>query len=156
MILRWPVPLLGPAPSLKQTAVLCWSLLLVGLFLPLGVAAYKQDPALFDPDFVNFYSLGRILNEYPHDQLYSAGLQRLIGTQVHPLKEGAYSPEAYPPTVGIVFQPLAALPYPVAYRIWQLITIALYISAVVVLGRSLFPGRGALQSVFLCWRTFRS
>jgi hypothetical protein len=143
--------MLGPAPSLKQTAVLCWALLFVFLVLPLGVAMHHQDPAALDADFVNFYTLGRILNEHPHDRLYDYNLQRSMAEQVHPLKEGAYSPVAYPPAVAIAFQPFAKLPYWRAYKIWLLMTISLYVSAIVLLGRSLFPGHGALQSLLLCF-----
>lgn len=142
---------LGLAPSLKQTAVLCWALLFVFLVLPLAVAMHHQAPAALDADFVNFYTLGRILNEYPHSQLYDYNLQRSIAEQVHPLKEGEYSPVAYPPAVAIAFQPFAALPYWTAYKTWLPITISLYGSAMVLLGRSLFPGRGALQSLLLCF-----
>src|ERR1700678_1927962 len=144
MTLQWPAQMLGPAPSLKQTAILCWCAAFVLLAVPLGVAAFNQDQATFDADFANFYILGKILNEYPHDQLYDYNLQRSIAERVHPLKEGEYGPLTYPPAVAIAFQPFAKLPYRAAYKIWLLITMTVYVWAVVTLGQSLFPERGAL------------
>lgn len=131
--------------------MLCWGFLFALLVLPLSITMCRQDLSTFDADFVNFYTLGRIFNEYPHDRLYDADLQRSLDEQVHPLREGAYSPVAYPPAVAIVFQPLAALPYQTAYRIWLLATLALYVSGIVLLGRSLFPDQGALHSLLLCF-----
>jgi hypothetical protein len=151
MTLQWPAQMLGPAPSLKQTATLCWCVAFVLLAVPLGVAAFDQDQATFDADFANFYILGKILNEYPHDQLYDYNLQRSMAEQVHPLTEGEYGPLTYPPAVAIAFQPFAKLPYRAAYKIWLLITMTVYVWAVVTLGQSLFPERGALRSLLLCF-----
>lgn len=148
--LRWPTRMLGPAPSLKTAALICWGAWLGLLAVPLGVTALHQDPTTFDADFVNFYMLGRILNEYPHDRLYDHNLQTSIAERVHPLKSGSYGPVAYPPAVAIIFQPLAALPYGRAYWTWLVITITLYVSSILLLGQSLFPARCDLLSLLLC------
>jgi len=150
MMLRWPTDTLGPVPSLQQAAVLSWCFTLVLLVLPLGIAIHRQDPAKLDADFVSFYVFGRILNEYPHSQLYDYNLQEALSRQVHPLEKGEYGPVSYPPAVAIAFQPLAVLPYAAAYKIWLAITAALYVSAVVLLSRSLFPAQGPLRWLLLC------
>ena len=128
----WPGRVLGPAPTLREINVVCWGLLLAllaGLFLV--VESRNRHGQLlqgFDADFVYFYSMGRMLNEYPLDRLYDYELQKRICTEVHPLTSGAYGPIPYPPYVGILFQPLARMSYPAAYLLWLCVSLILYIA----------------------------
>ena len=145
----WLRRTLGPALNLKELNVICWGLFLIGLVLPLCVVAalQKQVP---DSDFVYFYSMGRILNEYPAERVYDYGLQQQVCTEVHPLKDGKYGPIPYPPFVGTFFRPLARLPYPMAYAIWLGLCLALYVGGIMITTRRYFPDDAVRRSLILC------
>jgi hypothetical protein len=106
--------------------------------------------ATLDADFVNFYAMGRILNEHPSPELYDARLQKQIRNLVHPLRTGAYAPIPYPPFVGMLFQPFAGLPYVTAYRLWLSISLALYLAALAMMSARLFPGDALRLSLIFC------
>ncbi|MEO8657963.1 MAG: glycosyltransferase family 87 protein [Bryobacteraceae bacterium] len=146
---EWLRRILGPPLNVKELNVICWGLFLIGLLLPLCVVAafQKQVP---DSDFVYFYSMGRILNEYPAERVYEYGLQQQVCTEVHPLKDAKYGPIPYPPFVGTLFRPLALLPYPMAYAIWLGICLTLYVAGIMITTRRYFPEDPARRSLILC------
>ncbi len=118
----------------KELAMICWGLVLIGFVAPfLIVTLSHHSPP--DGDFAGFYSLGRILNEFPARELYNTALQQQMCMQVHPRKF-AYGPLPYPPMVGIFFRPFALLPYWSAYLLWSVITIILYALGIRFLLRS--------------------
>ncbi len=116
----------GPTSSahLEQLNIVCWGVLLFGFVVPFTsiVLASHRPP---DGDFAGFYSLGRILNTHPMQDLYNYELQKEVCNQVH-ARSGAYGLLPYPPFVGIFFQPFALLPYPAAYVLWLGFTLVLY------------------------------
>src|ERR1039458_1897075 len=93
---RWLGRILGPAPGLKEMNLACWGLfaaLLVTRFCyPLwiqyktGVGSIHIRPA----DFIYFYGIGRIVNEYSLTKLYDYGLQLRTFNEIYPLQDGAY------------------------------------------------------------------
>jgi hypothetical protein len=151
--LRWPERVLGPRLTLKEANLICWGLF-IALFAPaLYMAVQGQNrigKPIPDVDFVGFYAMGRILNEYPAAGLYDAGLQIRIRTEVHPLSSGSYNSVPYPPFVGMLFQPLARLPFATAYLLWLSISLALYTAALVMVSARLFPGDLLRLSLILC------
>ncbi len=64
-------------PSLKDINIVCW-LICISLVAPLIVAVHDQPQQVArGTDFVGFYSVGRILNEYPAERLYDHALDVL-------------------------------------------------------------------------------
>ncbi|HXR38665.1 MAG TPA: glycosyltransferase family 87 protein [Terracidiphilus sp.] len=140
--------LASPA-NLKQLNLICWSVFLVAFVLPFTVIviASHRPP---DGDFAGFYSLGRILNTHPMQDLYDYELQKQVCNEVH-ARAGAYGLLPYPPFVGMFFQPFARLPYPVAYVLWLLITFALYAAGLKLLIDRFLPLDPVRRSLLYCF-----
>ena len=77
-------------------------------------------------DFPAFYNAGRIINEYPRGSLYKGELQQRLYREIVPDAK-TYLFFAYTPFFAIVFAPLARLPYLLAFGIWFLVSLALFI-----------------------------
>lgn len=79
-----------------------------------------------DSDFTCFYVVGRSLSGHSAAQLYNwPTLAPLVGPVTG--HGGAhYLPWLYPPSLLLLFQPLAALPMAVAHLVWSLGTLALF------------------------------
>ncbi len=147
---RWPERVLGPALTLKEINLICWGCFLAFLVLPLSiVVAGRQE--MPDADFVNFYAMGRILNEHPPEKLYDPELQTRIRNEVHPLRTGAYAAVPYPPFVGMLFRPLARMPYRAAYALWLSITMVLYLAGLAILSARFFRHEPLRQSLMVCF-----
>jgi hypothetical protein len=131
----WPTRL-GPVPKLRDLNFIFWGLLFVCFVLPFSIVVIQSHRPP-DADFAGFYSLGRILNEYPPSQLYDYALQKRICQQVHP-RSGEYGPLPYPPYVALFFRPFTLLPYWAAYALWIAISILLYASGLRILLRRFF------------------
>src|SRR5258708_4253643 len=119
--------------SLKEINFFCWALFIATLVAPLGIEMKKRIQAgrslQEDRDFVFFYAMGKMLNQYPPSQLYDYQLQQKVELDVHPLKGGAqYTPNPYPPFVGMLFRPFARLPFSSAYPLWLAISFSLYMT----------------------------
>lgn len=80
-------------------------------------------------DFRALWSYGVIAASHPASDLYDPAkldaLQVALG-----LREGAPNPFPYPPIAILLFRPLAWLPYPAAYVVWTVATLALFAGAV--------------------------
>jgi hypothetical protein len=145
--MRWP-RVLGTVPSLKDINLLCW-LLLATIAAPLFIA--HSGPEIRNADFVQLYSLGRILNEYPAKDLYNYQLQQKLSTEMHPLKDGFYGPSPYPPFVAVFLRPFAAMPYLSAYVLWMAISVLLYLAGIAILARRFFRGDLLRRSLIFCF-----
>ncbi len=145
----WSKRTLGPALTLKELNLICWGCFVVFLVLPLGIVAAARR-GIPDTDFVNFYAMGRILNEYPAEKLYDLELQTRIRNEVHPLMAGAYGAVPYPPYAAIVFRPLARMPYRAAYGLWLSITLALYLAGLCALGALFLRKEPLRQALMVC------
>ncbi len=141
---------LGPALTLRELNLICWGCFIAFLVLPLCVVV-RGRTYLPDVDFVNFYAMGRILNEYSPDKLYDADLQTRIRTEVHPLRMGAYAAVPYPPFVGILFRPLARMPYRAAYALWLTVTLILYLAGLAILSARSFRREPLRRSLIFCF-----
>jgi len=98
--------------------------LLIGLSF---IRGSTLSGAPFGGDFVEFYTAGKILNEYGSHRLYDFELQDKLTREFLP--QGLVVPFVTPPYVAILFSPLARLPLRLAYLTWILISIALYVGA---------------------------
>lgn len=141
--------LLASSGFLKQLNLICWGVFLLCFVLPFSaiVIASHRPP---DGDFAGFYSLGRILNTHRMQDLYNYELQKEVCNQVH-ARAGGYGLLPYPPFVGMFFQPFAWLPYPVAYVLWLLITVALYAAGIKLLIDRFLPLDPVRRSLLFCF-----
>jgi glycosyl transferase family 87 len=144
MLPSWPSRL-GPAPKLKELNFLFWGLLLVCFILPFSIVVIRSHRPP-DADFAGFYSLGRILNEYPPSELYDYPLQKRICQEVHP-RSGEYGPLPYPPYVAVFFRPFTLLPYWAAYALWISISALLYALGIRIVLKRFFPQRPLVSSL---------
>jgi hypothetical protein len=140
----------GPRLTLKEANLLCWGLFFALLVPAVYRAIETQRGDGPDADFVNFFAMGRILNEYPAASLYDTGLQKQVRDAIHPLRTGAYAPVPYPPFVGIFFQPFARLSYVAAYRLWVCLSLILYLAGLALVTGRLFPGQRARLALIVC------
>src|SRR5580698_7000213 len=142
-------------PTLKEVNAICWTLFLVLLAAPLTMETISrvQKGRLLqeEKDFVFFYAMGRMLNEYPPSQLYDFELQKKVDTEIHPLKAGReYTPNPYPPFVALLFRPFARLPFSTAYPLWLSITFSLYIVGLALAAGGFFPNDLVRRSLTFC------
>jgi hypothetical protein len=98
-------------------------LLAWGVFL---VRQFQLDDPLLGRDFGQFYVAGRILNEHGPARLYDTGIQLQLFREIHPGRRNANLWFTGAPFLAHAFRPLAALPYPAAYAVWMLASLALY------------------------------
>lgn len=143
----------GPALNVKELNVICWGLFFAFLVPALYRAVQMQSHSGYSiqyADFVNFYAMGRILNEYPASQLYDLDLQYRVLNEIHLPRSGSHGPIPYPPFVGIPFRLLARLRYTPAYLLWSAISLALYVAAVAMVGIRFFPHDPLRVSLIIC------
>jgi hypothetical protein len=144
--MTWP-RILGPMPTLKDINLLCW--LLLGTFsIPLLLAQRPSEGK--NTDFVQLYSVGRILQEYPADELYDYRLQQKLFRELNPLQEGSYGPSPYPPFVAVLFRQMARLPYFPAYLLWISISLLLYLLGLTVMTGMFLDGDPVHRSLVFC------
>ena len=79
-----------------------------------------------DNDFTCFYVVGRSLSGHSAAQLYDWPMLASLVASVTGHGGGTYLPWLYPPSLLLLFQPLAALPMAVAHLVWSLGTLALF------------------------------
>jgi hypothetical protein len=144
----WHQWIIGSSLSLKDQNLIFWGLLFLGFVAPFSIIVISSGRPP-DGDFAGFYSLGRILNEHPIKDLYNFELVSRICMEVHP-RRGAYGPLPYPPFVGLFFRPFALLPYWVAYLVWVVISLTLYVSGLTLALAQFFPVDTFRRSLVLC------
>ena len=115
--------------ELETTGILLVAVnsLIIGLSFA-GSRKTMLSGAPFGGDFVEFYTAGKILNTFGADRLYDFQLQADL-SRIY-LPSGLSIPYVTPPFVAILFSPLAHLPLWLAFLIWILISIALYLAAI--------------------------
>ena len=130
---------LGPLPGVREIRAACWAALAVttALVALSVVYAVRGRPFLgHQPggDYVAFYSAGKILNEYPHAELYDLALQqRLHHVFVPEMAPDVVDPFVNTPFLGWVFRPLARLPFMWSYGVWMALSTALYLGGLALL-----------------------
>ncbi|MGH9502130.1 MAG: glycosyltransferase family 87 protein [Terriglobales bacterium] len=155
--IHWPDRILGPPLNLKGINVLCWSAFVAFLLVPLFVNLWVQfrtgsgSIRKFDSDFVYFYGIGHLVNEYSVANLYDYGLQEKIFNQIYPAHEAFYGPSPYPPYVALFFRPFARVSFESAYLVWMAISLGLYISGIAAIVKEAFPRERLLMSLFFCF-----
>ena len=148
----------GPAPSLREIRLICWSLFIILLAWPTCVAVYglvrqgRFSHRVPDVDFIYFYAMGRMFNNYPAGQLYDYELQKKVCIDIRPADAGGvYGPNPYSPFVGILFRPFALLPFVPAFVLWIGLSFALYLAGLVLFARQCFHDDPHRRSLSFCF-----
>jgi len=129
-------------PQLRKPYVL-----VATFFWVMVIGYFGMVPRVYDrmsrgyADFSNFYTAGKIVQAGLGDRLYDLRLQTQVQNQ---FSEGSALnnralPYMRPPFEALLFWPLSYLPFPRAYTIWVLFSIAL-VGATAAYLRSRIPG----------------
>ena len=148
----------GPAPSLREVRIICWSLFIILLAWPTSVAVYgliRQEQAsrrVPDVDFIYFYAMGRMFNQYPASQVYDYELQKQVCSAIRPMDAGGvYGPNPYSPFVGIFFRPFALLPFLPAFALWIGLSFSLYLAGLALFAGQFFHDDPHRRSLSFCF-----
>ncbi len=104
------------------------------------------------PDFIAYYTGGRLAWTGHGSQLYDLPSQYRIESQVTgvPLDRLIPLPYDNPPHMALLMAPLSALPYQAAYAIWVALALACFVAGLVLLCRALgFERRSAALAVLV-------
>lgn len=148
--------LLGPALNLKELNLICWGLFFAFLVLPvcvnLAVLARRGqlEHTFAQVEFVYFYGMGRVFNQYPAEKVYDFEVETRVFSEIHPLKDTAYGAVPYAPFIGVLFRPLARLPYFSAYLLWLAISLSLYLAGLALATARFFPSDPLRRSLIFC------
>jgi hypothetical protein len=154
--LRWPNRILGPTPGLKEINLACWALFAALTITRFCIPVWLQFKAgrgsipLLPDDFVYFYGIGHIVKEYPAVRLYDYSLQQKIFNGIYPFPKFAYGPSPYPPFVALFFSLFAQLSFRLAFFLWTLVSLVLYMVGIAAPANDIFPGDRIKVSLILC------
>jgi hypothetical protein len=135
----------GGLPSAREIRAVCVIALIV---YPLIAAAsailetkgMQVGTYTLGGDFKAWYVVGKIMNRYPHDRIYDQVLQSNLLRELNPKWDGAL-PYARAPFLALLFQPLAKLPFLLAYFVWVIISVVLYLAGL----RAIWPAGGRFR-----------
>jgi hypothetical protein len=154
--ISWPRKILGPCPGLKELNLLCWSLFVILLILPLSVFLYLNlrtasgSLRSLHSDFVYFYGIGQIANAHPAIRIYDPALQLQTFSRIYALTNGTYGPSPYPPFVALFLSLFARLPFDAAYILWAALSLTMYIVGISATVKAVLPPQRFLTSLTLC------
>ena len=129
----------GPMPGSREARALSWMAITAGLIVcALSILRGFQGQTFMGRplggDFVQFYTVGEILNQYQPARIYDLDLE--IPLQ-HAAAPGAPHDQmlvfASAPYAAQIYRPFALLPYAWAYIAWLVFSMALYAAAVMLL-----------------------
>lgn len=150
--LRWPVKLLGPVPGLPEINLVCWGLCIGVLLVPMGIVLALRLLHVPSCDFVYFYGIGRLFRTHSPENLYNLSLQlRTFNDIAPPPQGGTYGPSPYPPFVAQFFSLFTHLSFRLAYLLWLLISLALYLKGAFLIAKFAFPARKLERSLTYCF-----
>ncbi|HEY6346210.1 MAG TPA: glycosyltransferase family 87 protein [Bryobacteraceae bacterium] len=140
-------------PSLRMdtfTWLLIWSVaaVLIGLPVLIQERILKEKRSI---DFVYFYAISTIVRDSPAENIYNPEIEKAACQKILPLpnRESSYGPSPYPPFVALLFAPASRLPFWTAFRIDEAISLALYLTGLILLLRRYFPGQPSLSSLWV-------
>lgn len=155
--LGWPHRILGPAPGLREINLVCWAALgafvVLRIVVPAAIQIKTGVPMLhiMPADFTYYYGDGLIANHYPLAGFYDYPLQAATYNSIYPLSSGVYGMQPYPPFIPLFFGFFARLPFAVAFGLWMLLSLILYITGVRAAARSFFAVEPLKVSLILCF-----
>lgn len=122
----------GPMPGRREAHAMAWmaltaGVILCGASLALGFQGRSFMGRALGGDFVEFYTIGKILNTYSPARIYDLQLAVSLQHQTLPsMAETQMLVFAQAPYIAWLFRPFAWLPYAWAYVAWLGFTAALY------------------------------
>jgi Glycosyltransferase family 87 len=137
-MIRWP-HWLGPLPGRREAHAMAWMALAAGLILCAVslVLGFHGRPFMGRPlggDFVEFYTIGRILNTHPPAEIYDLHLAVKLQHEILPTMSGTQMLVfGQAPYIAWLFRLFALLPYGWAYVAWLGFSALLYITGLRVL-----------------------
>lgn len=151
-LIAWPTLVLGPRPGLKEINLVCWGLFFGCVVIPVSFVFWLHLRAGQIGDFVYFYGIGRIANEYPPAKLYDYAVQVRVFNAISPLHTGdIWGPSPYPPLVARFFSLFARIPFKLACIVWAGISLAFYLTGIAVTVRKAFPEERLKRSLIFCF-----
>jgi hypothetical protein len=102
-------------------------------------------------DFVYFYGAGRLASTRPITNLYDYAAQLKTFNEISPSRYGYYGPSPYPPFIGLFFSLFARLPFKIAFLLWLVTSLALYIVGIGAASKLAFPRERPKRSLLLCF-----
>jgi alpha-1,2-mannosyltransferase len=122
----------GPLPGRREAHAMAWMALTAGVILcgasvVLGFQGRTFMGRALGGDFVEFYTIGKILNSYPAARIYDLELMVKLQHQILPsMAQTQMLVFGQAPYVAWLFRPFALLPYAWAYLAWLGFSAALY------------------------------
>jgi hypothetical protein len=156
-LLQWPSRFLGPRPGLREINLVCWGLFAGFVLIPFLLPFWLQFKAgrglsyLLPCDFIYFYGIGHIANQYPLARLYDYALVLKITDSIFPLHDLVWGPNPYPPYVALFFSLFAKLSFLPAYVLWMLTSLGFYLVGIAVTVRGVFPKEPLKTSLVFCF-----
>ena len=136
--MSWP-KWLGPMPGRREAHAMAWMSLTAGVILCvasvlLGFHGRTFMGRALGGDFVEFYTVGKILNTYPAARIYDLALVVRLQHETLPTMAATQMLVfSQAPYIGWLFRPFALLPYAWAYVAWLVFTAALYVAGLATL-----------------------
>jgi hypothetical protein len=132
----------GPLPGRREAHAMAWMALGIGVLMCVGavVLGFEGRTFLGRPlggDFVEFYTVGKILNNYAPARIYD--LRLAVGLQHGALPSMPATQMlvfGQAPFIASLFRPFALLPYAWAYVAWLAFSAGLYMAGLAVLFRT--------------------
>jgi hypothetical protein len=156
-VFQWPNRFLGPRPGLLEINLACWGLFTGFVLIPFLLPFWRQFKAggeltyLLPCDFIYFYGIGHIANQYPLEKLYDYALVLKITDGIFPLHGLVWGPNPYPPYVALFFSLFARFSFLPAYLLWMATSLAFYLLGIAATVRGVFPKEPLKTSLVFCF-----
>ena len=135
---RW----FGPMPGRREAQAMAWVAIAIGVILcgvsvRLGLQGRSFLGRPLGGDFVEFYTVGKVLNNYAPALIYDLELETSLQHASQPsMPDTQMLIFAHTPFIASLFRPFALLPYAWAYVAWLVFSAGLYLAALALLFRT--------------------
>jgi len=150
----------GPMPGRREAHAMAWMALTAGVILcaasvVLGFQGRTFMGRALGGDFVEFYTIGKILNTLPAAKIYDLELAVKLQHEILPtMAKTQMLVFGQTPYVAWLFRPFALLPYTWAYVAWLAFSAALYVAGLKVLFAAAHLNRQDRHTGFLLALSF--
>ena len=138
IVRRW----FGPMPGRNEARAMSWmalaaAVILCGITIFRGVHGQAFMGRPVGGDFVEFYVIGKILNNFDAARIYDLKLAVDLQHSTLPsMAETQMLVYGHAPYIALLFKPFAMLPYLWAYAAWLGFSAALYLTGITLLFRA--------------------
>src|SRR5579862_3900990 len=132
---RW----FGPMPGRNEARAMSWmavaaAVIICGITIIRGFHGQTFMGRPVGGDFVEFYVIGKILNNFDAARIYDLKLAVDLQHSTLPsMAETQMLVFAHAPYIALLFKPFAMLPYLWSYGAWLLFSAALYLTGITLL-----------------------